>query len=189
MHHAKDLARQSAFDARVAFGKSARPGLRLLVTFTTKVSVPVATTLDQQIADFWEERHVTFHKKSNDELVGSRGSLWWNPITFNMSRLKSDLVVRIDRNSGAIVCELDVNTVLQTITPMNKKYWIEEMRSFEDFLASGTIGRASWDKFGKDYRNANIRWTLGLVLGGSAPIIWHFAKDWIAKLTELLGSK
>lgn len=155
---------RSGTGENITISPSTKTGFHLLVRQIVKLSVPFPTTITDEIAEFWSRRRVRFSEVTGKIMHGQRGSLWWNAVTFDMSKLRSDLTVLLDQEQGQVECLLDVKTTLQQITPMNQMYWVEEMIAFESYLQSGDEKKEEWVEFQKAYRQDNKRWVWGLVV-------------------------
>jgi hypothetical protein len=148
----------------IMISQSENPGFHLSVRHTVSLPTPLPKTITNEIAQFWQQRRVIFSAISDNLLYGQRGSLWWNAITFDMSKLRSDLTITLDKEEGKVECLLDVKTTLQQITPMNQMYWVEEMTAFESYLQSGDEKAEEWAEFQNEYRKDNKRWVWGIII-------------------------
>jgi len=151
-------------EENITISQSEKRGFHLLVRQIVDLPAPLPETITHEIAHFWNQRRVTFSEISDNMMCGQRGSLWWNAITFDMSKLRSDLTINLDKEQGKIECLLDVKTTLQQITPMNQMYWVEEMTAFKSYLQSGDEKTEEWAEFQKEYRKDNKRWVWGIVI-------------------------
>jgi hypothetical protein len=171
----------------IMISESETPGFHLSVRHTVSLPTPLPKTITNEIAQFWQQRRVTFSAISDKVMYGQRGSLWWNAITFDMSKLRSDLTVTLDKEEGKVECLLDVKTTLQQITPMNQMYWVEEMTAFESYLQAGDERTEEWAEFQKEYRKDNKRWVWGIVItAGIAVILSQVAVGLMTWLFSLL---
>jgi hypothetical protein len=123
-------------------------------------------TLLAKAITYWQKRRVVFTEISEDMLIGRRGSLWWNLVTFDMSKLRTELTVKWLAHGNKIECVLEVNTFAQTLTPWNIVYFRLEMETFESFLLNGDLKAKNWENFKRLSRNANRDWLLGKVWDG-----------------------
>jgi hypothetical protein len=119
------------------------------------------------IAQFWSQRRVVFSKVTDEVMVGERGSLFWNAVSFDMGKLRSSLQINLDGNEGFIHCRLRVNTTYQNITQTERMYWVEEMRAFQSFLKFGDERKDEWVQFQKELGKSQI-WFVVRVLAITA---------------------
>jgi hypothetical protein len=92
-------------------------------------------------------------------------------VTFDMSKLRSELTVTIDAGTGIVACTLRINTILQSITAMNRRYWREEMEVFESVLVRNDDRASVWREFKRESKKASVRWVIAIaVVVGSATI-------------------
>lgn len=174
------FAQEPATIEDVRFGLTVRKRVRL--------APPLPLTVATAAAQFWQARGVRFQEVSASRLIGQRGSLWWNPVTFDMSKLRSELRVTVDNEIGAIECVLHVNTLLQSITAMNRQYWIEEMETFEAVLVRNDDRASEWEEFRRDAKKASTSWVVGIaVVVGTATIIRGLAGPFLEWLAGVFG--
>ena len=172
----------------ILIGPSEKPGFHLEVKTNVNLPAPQPKSIEKEIAQFWQQRRVEFLEISDHRMSGQRGSLWWNAITFDMSKLRSDLTVTLNKEAGKVECVLDVKTSLQQITPMNQQYWVEEMVAFESYLQSGDDKKNEWAEFQQDYSKDNKRWMWGIVITvGVAAIASQIAGRFFPWLFGLLS--
>ncbi|HEX8550627.1 MAG TPA: hypothetical protein VF681_03630 [Abditibacteriaceae bacterium] len=108
--------------------------------------------------DFWSRRRITFSETSGNTLIGKRGNLLGNLISFDMSKLIAKLTITVsDKNE--VHCILDINTVYQQITEYNRAWWDLEMDTFESFLMRNDEQEEKWKKFGVHYKKAAWAWS------------------------------
>lgn len=134
---------------------------------TVRLRTEIDEAVKQKIIYFWEKRRIRFADRSEKILWGKRGSIWWNMVTFDMSKLKSDLTIIIDPKKRCVECVLEVNTKFQHITPMNAAYFAEEMSAFSSYLRNNDEKLQEWKDFKKKYRKSNLMWVLGVLLMAS----------------------
>ena len=173
----------------IIIGLSEKSGFHLAVRQTVCLPILAPNEITSEIAQFWQRRRVKFSVISNDVMYGQRGSLWWNAVTFDMSKLRSDLTVTLNKEERKVECLLDVKTTLQQITPMNQMYWVEEMAAFESYLQSGDERTEEWVDFQKEYRKDNRRWVWSIIITvGITVIIGQVAGGLMTWLFSLLTS-
>lgn len=176
-------------EENIIISQSEKLGFHLSVQQIISLSPPLPKTVSQEIAQFWQQRRVIFSEISDNVLLGKRGSLWWNAITFDMSKLRADLTIHLDKEKGTIRCLLDVKTTLQQITPMNQQYWVEEMVAFKSFLQSGDEKKEEWEEFKEEYRKANRHWVWGFAItAGIAVIVSQMVGGLMTWLLSLFSS-
>ena len=178
-------------EENITISKSEKPGFHLLIRQIITLPAPLPETINDKIIRFWAQRRITFSAVSDKMMYGQRGSLGWNAITFDMSKLRSDLAIHLDKEQGKVECLLNVKTTLQQITPMNQMYWVEEMSAFDSYLHSGDERKEEWVEFQKEYRKDNRRWVWGIaVTAGIAVLAGQVAGGLLSWLISLLtGSK
>ena len=114
----------------------------------------------EAIASFWALRGFRCDAVQDSTLRGTRGSLLGNCISFNMSRLKTNLVIeRIGAQECR--CSLNINTAFQVITEYNKAHWRLELDTFEGFMTSGDLNSKEW----RQYRSRAISFDILIVIG------------------------
>lgn len=173
----------------ILIGQSEKTGFHLSVQTIVSLSAPLPKDIDMEIAQFWQQRRVVFSEISKHTMYGHRGSLWWNAITFDMSKLRSDLTVHLLQETGKVECVLDVKTTLQKITPMNRRYWVEEMIAFESYMQSKDDKPNDWSEFLQEYRKDNKRWVWGIAITVSvAMIVSHVVGGFLSWLLGLVTS-
>jgi hypothetical protein len=164
----------------IRFGLIVRKGVRM--------TLPLPPTVAGAVAQFWRARGVRFLEVTDSRMVGRRGSLWWNAVTFDMSKLRSELTVTIDAGTGIVACTLRVNTILQSITAMNRRYWSEEMDVFESVLVRNDDRASEWRQFTRQSRKASIGWVLAIAVAvGSATIGREFIQQIFAWVAGIFG--
>jgi len=114
-----------------------------------------------KLKDYWSRRGFKFADDHTASLSAKRGSIWWNPITYNMARLATDLTIS-PGPSNQISITMTICTMWQIITEWNRKYFDLEMETCESFLQSGDLREAEWKTFNSGHRKANLLWTLTL---------------------------
>jgi hypothetical protein len=164
----QDVMQELLKDKDVTVTVSDKPGFDLQIRKVVELSAPLPANLKDNVRHFWEKRRITFLDESEGTLMGMRGSKLWNAVTFDMSKLRSDLSIVFNQQAGTIECVLDVNTSLQQITPMNQMYFVEEMSVFESYLKAGDEQEEAWKEFKQEYSKDNRRWfwRLFLIIGG-----------------------
>jgi hypothetical protein len=119
--------------------------------------------------DFWSRRGISFFESSETTLVGRRGSIFGNLVSFNMSDLLSSLWINISLKNE-VHCVLDVDTILQRITEYNRAWWDLEMETFESFLLRSDEQEAKWQAFLASHHNASLAWAASFgILGSQVP--------------------
>lgn len=111
----------------------------------------------QQIISFWSARGFSFSQESGDTIVGTRGSIWGNLTSFDMSKLISTLTVSIN-DSACCTCTLDVYTIAQTITPWNAAHWQLELDTFENWILYGNAMEHEWAELQNASAKSNLLW-------------------------------
>ena len=120
----------------------------------------------QKLVSFWQQRGIVFTEKSENLLVGKRGSLWGNLTSFDMSKLTTNLT--ISRSKGCLIeCKLEINTVMQEITHFNRAYWQLELDTLESWLLFGFKRDAEWREFHNAVRKESVNWAVKKTLTGS----------------------
>jgi hypothetical protein len=142
----------------ITITRNEKKRFQLLVKTTVSLEPPLPHTIIDEIALFWTRRRIIILEITDETMTGKRGGLWWNAFTFDMSKLRSALTISIDKNHGIVECSLDINTILQLITPMNQMYWVEEMAAFESSIRTGDDKKEEWDEFRRVHKKENIRW-------------------------------
>ncbi len=83
--------------------------------------------------EYWKGRGFRFEESSGAALQGRRGSIWGNLFSFDMSKLRTRLVVRrVDQNIIEIILDIDIQ--FQIVTDYNMLYWMLELDTFETAL-------------------------------------------------------
>jgi hypothetical protein len=123
-------------------------------------------TLRAKAITYWQERRIVFTEVSEDVLIGRRGSLWWNLVTFDVSKLRTELTIKRLTQRNAIECVLHVNTFAQTFTSWDATYLRLEMETFEGFLLNGDLQAKKWDNFKQLARRAKRDYFLDRLLDG-----------------------
>ena len=114
----------------------------------------------QAIASFWALRGFRCDAVQDSTLRGTRGSLLGNCVRFDMSRLKTNLVIE-RTNPQDCRCAINVNTIFQLITEYNKAHWRLELDTFEGFMTSGDLNSKEW----RQYRSRAISFDILFVVG------------------------
>lgn len=117
--------------------------------------------LKRKAIDFWSRRRVVFSETSASLLVGKRGSILGNLISFDMSKLISRITISVSPQDE-VECALSVNTVFQQITDYNRAWWDLELETFESFLLRNDELEERWKAFGVKYNRASWAWALSL---------------------------
>jgi hypothetical protein len=112
-----------------------------------------------KVVDFWSRRRIKFSETSSHTLVGTRGSWLGNLISYDMSKLKSELMITVSP-ANELRCRLKINTLMQIITEYNKAWWNLEMESFESYLLETDEQEERWERFSANNKKAAIVWTL-----------------------------
>jgi hypothetical protein len=141
--------------------------LNRVVNHVIQLPPPLPADVAQRVAAFWGARGVRFSEVTDVRMFGRRGSLWWNAVTFDMGKLKTEVTVTFDAAAGTVACTLRINTLLQTITDMNRQYWTEEMGAFESFLLHGDDRAAEWQQFKRGYNKASVGWIFAIAVAVS----------------------
>lgn len=140
-------------------------GNKYSLTFREKVQL--ATEIDElvrrKVIEFWEKRRIKFDSQAGNRLYGRRGSIWWNMVTFDMSKLKTELTITFDDKARCVECEVDVNTQHQHITLTDQEYFTEELNSFASYLKNNDERQAEWKDFKKRHRRSNLLWVLAII--------------------------
>jgi hypothetical protein len=122
------------------------------IVVETRFAVP---TWDEptrrKVIGFWEERRVEFDAVDGDTLVGHRGSLFGNLLSFDMTKLRAELTVTY--SAGHIHARIAVNTVGQTVTEWNRAWWLIEMCIFESWVVDDNPQAERWQAFLDAYHN------------------------------------
>lgn len=119
----------------------------------------------QKLVEFWGKRRFSFSPSHEAHLSANRGSLIGNAISFDMSRLLTEL--RIEPVAPKkILLSMTVDTRLQSITEWNRAFWDLEMATCESFIKTGDLLENQWAEFSKGDRKASWTWVLTLTLGG-----------------------
>jgi len=124
----------------------------------------------QNAITFWAQRRIKFDETSSYRLVGRRGNLFGNLISFDMSKLITKLTVTVS-NENEIDCTLDINTLFQQITTANKIWWDLEMQAFESSLLRNDEQNEVWESFITYHKKAAWKWVLFIVLSTLASAI------------------
>lgn len=143
----------------------------LVVRKSVRLPQQQLPTLAAVVVQFWQARGVRFVEVTDSRMVGRRGSLWWNAVTFDMSKLRSDLTVTIDAGTGLVACTMRVNTILQSITAMNRRYWREEMDVFESVLVRNDDRASEWTEFQRESKKASVGWVMAIVVAVVSGIV------------------
>ena len=115
---------------------------------------------------FWAERRITFTEESAHVLAGRRGSLAFNLISFDPTRLMATLTIT-SLEPSKIDCVLTVNTFGQAMTDWNKACLNLEMATFESYLVDNDRKEELWARFLKRLNIANVKWALTFGILGS----------------------
>ena len=135
------------------------------VTVEKKFRVPIwDEAVKRNAIDFWSRRRITFSETSANTLVGTRGSLFGNLFTFDMSKLIANLKITASEQNE-LHCVLHVNTVFQWITEYNRAWWNLEMETFESFLLQEDEQGEKWKKFGVGHKKAVWLWSFTFGIG------------------------
>lgn len=113
----------------------------------------------QRAVEYWKGRGFHFGKPSGDTLEGRRGSIWGNLFSFDMSKLRTRLVIR-KTDQNAIESMLDIETQFQIITDYNMLYWMLELDTFESALLQGDYQEGRWARFREANRRAAWSWLM-----------------------------
>lgn len=108
---------------------------------------------------YWEGRRFRFEKSSGGVLEGTRGSIWGNLFSFDMSKLRTRLVIR-ETTQNVIESVLDIDIQFQVVTDYNMLYWMLELETFETALLEGDYQEGRWDRFRKADRRAAWSWLM-----------------------------
>ena len=115
---------------------------------------------------FWQQRRFRFDIVDGTTLTGRRGSIWGNLVSFDMSKLIACLTLTRVGDSN-LMCVLDVNPVLQTITEWNRAYWELEMDTLESWMLRDDLRQDEWSAFLRASRRASLLWVFSLGLAGT----------------------
>jgi hypothetical protein len=118
----------------------------------------------QKIANFWEGRKIRFCENSDSGLIGRRGSIFGNILSFDMKNLITNIVIKKDSDSE-IICEININTIFQQITRSNKEYWELELKTFESVLRYDDDREDEWKEYLKNAKKSSIKWVIVTVIG------------------------
>ncbi|HEU0172894.1 MAG TPA: hypothetical protein VFV58_01420 [Blastocatellia bacterium] len=132
-----------------------------------------------RIVQFWEKRRIRFGEISGDTLNGKRGSLWWNAMTFDMSKLKADLTIFLLREKRIIECLMTVDTRFQKISPMNRAYFEMEMDAFSAYLLRGEDYEEEWRVFNATHRKDNLRWVARYIIAALIIAAIYGSFEWL----------
>jgi hypothetical protein len=111
--------------------------------------------------DFWTRHRIKFTETLGNKLIGTRGSLFGNLISFDMSRLTSKLSISVSPQN-TVCCLLEVNTFMQKITEYDRAWWDLEMEIFKTFLLKADEQEARWKKFNTNHKKATLKWNFSL---------------------------
>jgi hypothetical protein len=118
----------------------------------------------QKIVNFWEARKIRFSENSDSRLIGRRGSIFGNILSFDMNNLITNIVIK--RNSDSeITCEININTIFQQITKSNEEYWELELKTFESVLLYDDYREDEWKEHVKNAKKSNIKSVIVIVIG------------------------
>lgn len=120
----------------------------------------------QKAVGYWSQRHVVFSQETGNTLVGERGNLLGNLVSYDMSRLIAKLSINVSKENE-IHCILDVNTFMQIITERNKEFWRLEMETFESYLLYNNEQPEIWREFTIQNRIGALLWTMTFGLLGN----------------------
>jgi len=121
---------------------------------------------NQQILNFWQNRNVKILLNSKNQFIGERGTIFGNLLSFNMNRLITNII--ISKNHTELICELNINTIFQTITKWNKEYWDLELNTFESVLLKNDYREQEWTEYFKKARKSNFRWVMKIIIIAAA---------------------
>ena len=121
--------------------------------------------LKEHIVAFWEARGFRFDDPDARVLIATRGSLWGNCTSFDMSKLITRLEVRY-LDTSEIECVMNVNTVFQIITPWNKEHWRLEMDTFENWFLIGDELQDEWQQYRRNSSRSDIQCVMTFGLYG-----------------------
>ena len=115
----------------------------------------------QRSISYWTDQGFQVKETSPYTLIGKRGNLIGNLISFDMKNLMANLAITWDEDNQLLHMSFRVNTVMQQITEWNEEYWKLEMDSFESCLLNGDKKEQTWAKFLAAYNKASLKWTFG----------------------------
>lgn len=130
-----------------------------------------------RMMSFWMGRGFIFTETS-DNIVGTRGSIWGNLFSFDMSKLIAKLTISVD-SSNRCECILEINTILQDITSSNERYWLLELDTFESFTLSGDMKADEWARYKMQSKKADRTWTINYV----KPLLYFALISGVIRLT------
>ena len=118
----------------------------------------------RKVVEYWADRNVRFMHVSENELVGTRGSLLGNMVSPQMQDVLTTMKVEVTE-SKECVCVLDIATTFQIITSWNRRYWQLELDTFESFLLRGERRQAEWASYSTRANKADCLTSIAIFVG------------------------
>jgi hypothetical protein len=137
---------------------------QLSVKKTVRLKTDLNDEVISRIVQFWERRRIRFEEMSGNALNGKRGSLWWNLVTFDQSKLKADLMILLSPEKRSVECLMVVNTRFRHITSMGQAYFETEMNAFSAFLRRGEDYKEEWRTFKAALRKDTWKWIVTYII-------------------------
>jgi len=129
--------------------------------FTFSLKAKWNECLREKLVAYWSGRRYRFCDEHDLPLIATRGSVWGNLISFDMSRIRA--TVRIEPvNIEEVLLTTTVDGQFQTITEWNRAYFQFELAACGSFVSSGDLHIADWSEFLKEHRKAGIQWAFSL---------------------------
>ena len=140
----------------------------MTIVVETRFDVPGwDDAIRNKVVRFWEDRRIEFDSTDGDTLVGRRGSLFGNLLSYDMTRLRAELVVT--HAAGTVHAKIEINTVGQTVTEWNRAWWLIEMCMFESWIVDDNPQTERWNAFLDAFKAHSKSFSLTPLLEPSIP--------------------
>jgi hypothetical protein len=122
--------------------------------------------LRERMINYWHGRGFDFGNTEEEPLIGFRGSLWGNLISWEATELRTSLTITRP-DPSLVLCQMQVDTYFQIVTEWDQEYWNLEMDAFVRLLKVGHSHSAYWDDFMTAYRESVTTRKLSLGFRGN----------------------